>query len=134
MKIFIPRVPNTVTPNDLRAFSINILEKKFRIPFTDHPDIMSCDILRIRDVQLGLIEHHGLISIRPDSAGQWFIRNLKSHRLHNKLIYARRYFTRKDNRQISSHEHDRRRKHLEIGKVNVKNIYIEGLQQFAKTY
>ncbi len=134
MKIFIPRVPNTVTPNDLRSFSVNILEKKFRMPFTSHPDIMSCDILRIKDVQLGLIEHHGLISIRPNSAGQWFIRNLKNYRLHNKLIFAREYYSRRENSQIAAPGHDRRRKHLEIGKVNVRNIYVEGLQQFAKTY
>ncbi len=134
MKIFIPRVPDTVTPSDLREFSINILEKKFHIPFTSHPDIVSCDILRIRDVQLGLTEHHGLITIRPDSAGEWLIRNLTNHRLHNKLIYARKYHTRGNNRPVSSLQNDRRRKHLEIGKIMVKRISVKGLEQFAKSY
>jgi hypothetical protein len=134
MKIFIPRVPNSVTPNDLHAFSVNILEGKFHLPFTDHPDIVSCDVLRIKDVQLGLTEHHGLLSIRPDSAGHWFIRNVKNHRLHNKLIYAREYYSRKDNRGVSSQDNDRRRRHLEIGKLNVQNIYAKGLDQFARTY
>ncbi len=134
MKIFLPRVPNTVTPNDLRAFSANILESKFHMPFTDHPNILSCDILRIKDVQLGLTERHGIISIRPDSAGQWLIRKIKNRRLHNKLIYARQYYIRGDNRQALSPENDRRRKHLEIGKINVQNIHVEGLDQFSKTY
>jgi hypothetical protein len=134
MKIFIPRVPSTVTPNDLKAFSINILEGKFHLPFTDHPDIISCDVLRIKDVQLGLSEHHGLLSIRPDSAGQWFIRNIKNHRLHNKMIYAREYYSRRDNRGISSPDNDRRRKHLEIGKMDARKIYSQGLDQFSKMY
>lgn len=134
MKVFIPRVPNTVTPDDLIAFSAGILESKFHIPFTDHPDILTCDVLLIKDINLGLTEHHGLISIRPDSAGQWFIRNIKNHRLHNKLIFARKYHSRGNNKAISSPNDDRRRKHLEIGKIQVRKIYAQGLDQFSKTY
>lgn len=134
MKIFIPRIPNTVTPDDLRVFSANILEKKVHLPFTNHPSILSCDIILIKDVQLGLVEHHGLISVRPDAAGQWFIRNMKTHRLHNKLLYARQYYARKDRGLALLPENDRRRKHLEIGKLQVRDIYIEGLDQFARTY
>ena len=127
MKIFIPRVPKTVTPDDLRAFSANILEERFHIPFTSHPSILSCDILRIRDAQLGLTEHHGLISIRPDSAGQWFISNIKNNTLSNKTLYARQYHTRRDNRLNLLPDSDRRRRHLEIGKLNVRNVNFEGL-------
>jgi hypothetical protein len=127
MKIFIPRVPKTVTPDDLKAFSANILEERFHIPFTSHPNILSCDILRIRDAQLGLTEHHGLISIRPDSAGQWFISNIKNNTLSNKTLYARQYHTRRDNRLNLLPDGDRRRRHLEIAKVNVRNVNFEGL-------
>jgi hypothetical protein len=134
MKAIIPRVPNTVTPSDLMAFSAGVLESKLHIPFTDRPEILSCDVLRIKEVHLGLTEHHGLISIRPDAAGQWFIQNVKNFRLHNKLILARKYHSRGNNRAVSSPNGDRRRKHLEIGKVEVKKIYARGLDQFSKTY
>lgn len=127
MKIFIPRVPKTVTPDDLRVFSVNILEERFHIPFTSHPSILSCDILRIKDAQLGLTEHHGLISIRPDSAGQWFISNIKNSKLSNKPLYARQYHARRDNRWNLSPDNERRRKHLEIGKLNIRNVDFEGL-------
>jgi hypothetical protein len=127
MKIFIPRVPKTVSPDDLRAFSANILEERFHIPFTNHPSILSCDILRIRDAQLGLTEHHGLISIRPDSAGQWFISNIKNNTLSNKTLFARQYHTRRDNRLNLMPDSDRRRRHLEIAKLNVRNVNFEGL-------
>lgn len=127
MKIFIPRVPKTVTPDDLRAFSENILDERFHIPFTKHPNILSCDILRIRDAKLGLVEHHGLLSIRPETAGQWFINNITNRKLKSKPLYARQYHYRIDNRLNSSLEDDRRRKHLEIGKMNLRNIQFEGL-------
>jgi hypothetical protein len=126
MKIFIPRVPKTVSPDELRAFSLNILENRFHIPFTAHPSILSCDVLRIKDAQLGLTEHHGLISIRPDSAGQWFISNIKNNRLNSKLLFARQYHTRRSDRGDSIPENDRRRKHLEIGKLNIRSVYVEG--------
>jgi hypothetical protein len=109
------------------AFSDNILESRFHIPFTNHPDILSCDILLIKDSQLGLTEHHGIISIRPDSAGHWFIRNIRHHRLNSKQIFARQYHTRRDNCIDVYPNNDRRRKHLEIGKLNVRKTYIEGL-------
>ncbi len=134
MKIFIPRVPKTVTTSDLRKFSAEMLEKKFRIPFTSTPGIISCDILEIKDIRLGITEHHGLVSIRPDSAGLWFIHNLRNQRLHNKLLLARQYFVRKETKQGISPDGERRRNHLEIGKFNPKNVQVQGLEQFAQTH
>lgn len=134
MKIFIPRVPKTVTTSDLRQFSEEMLEKKLRIPFTSMPGILSCDILRIKDIQLGITEHHGVVSIRPDSAALWFINNLKKKRLHNKLLLARQYYARKDSMQSIFPEGERRRKHLEISKFTVQDIEIVGLEQFAQTH
>lgn len=134
MKIFIPRVPKTVTTNDLRQFSVEMLEKKFHLPFTAVPGIISCDILRIKDMKLGMTEHHGLVSIRPDSAGLWFIHNLKKKRLHNKLILARQYYVRKDTSLSTHPEEERRRKHLEVSKFNIEEVEIKGLEQFAQTH
>jgi hypothetical protein len=127
MKIFIPRVPKTVTPDDLRAFTANILDEKLHIPFTKHPNILSCDILRIRDAKLGLVEHHGLLSIRPETAGHWLINKITNRKLNSKPLYAREYHTRKDNRLNTSLEDERRRKHLEIAKINIRNVQFEGL-------
>jgi hypothetical protein len=134
MKIFIPRVPKTVTTDDLKEFSAEMLEKKFRVPFTTMPGIVSCDILRIKDIKLGITEHHGLVSIRPDSAGLWFIHNLKSSRLHNKLLLARQYYARKGAAQGITPEGERRRKHLEVSKFHMQEVEIHGLDQFAQTH
>ncbi len=134
MKIFIPRVPNTVSKNDLRKFTAELLKRRFRIPFTAQPGIASCEILQIKDVQLGITEHHGLISIQPDSAGQWFIQHMKNQRLHQKLIFGREYFSRADRGQTKFSEGDRRRKHLTIEKVSPINVQVEGMDQFAQTY
>jgi len=134
MKIFIPRVPNTVSVNELRKFSAGLLEKRFHIPFTPHPGLTSCDILLIKDVQLGMTEHHGVISIWPDSAGKWFIQNLKSQRLHNKLLLGREYYSRTHQNKVIPPENDRRRKHLEIGKLGPHGIYAEGMDQFVQSH
>ncbi len=134
MKIFIPRVPNTVTTNDLRRFSAELLKQRLHIPFTAHPGVTSCEILQIKDVQLGITEHHGLISILPEPAGQWFILHLKDQRLHHKLLFGREYFARADRGQIISPDGDRRRKQLEIGKLNPMNVQVEGMDQFVQTH
>jgi hypothetical protein len=134
MKIFIPRVPKTVTPDDLMRFSAEMLEKKFRLPFTTTPGIISCEVLRIKDKKLGLTEHHGLVAIHPNSAGMWFIQNLKKKRLHSKLLLARQYYARKDTLHSVSAEEERRRRHLEISKFDLQNVVIQGLEQFAQTH
>lgn len=134
MKIFIPRVPNTVNINDLMNFSTGLLNRKLHLPFTRMPDIMSCDILLIKDMQLGITEHHGLISIWPDPAGQWFIQHIKNQRLHHKLLYGREYFSRIGRSKTPPPENDRRRRYLEIGKMDAERIHIEGMDQFAQTH
>ncbi len=134
MKIFIPRVPNTVSVNDLRKFSAELLKKRFHIPFTPHPGLTSCDILQIKDVQIGITEHHGIISVWPDSAGTWFIQHLKSKRLHHKLLFGREYYSRTHQNQAVSPKSDRRRKHLEIEKLDPHQIHVEGMDQFVQTH
>lgn len=134
MKIFIPRVPNTVTAGDLHKFSSGLLKKRLHIPFTSQPGITSCDILQIKDMQLGITEHHGLISIYPDSAGKWFIQHLKNQRLHHKLLFGREYFSRMGSGKMISPENERRRRHLEIEKVDSPNVHVEGMDQFVQTH
>jgi len=134
MKIFIPRVPNTVSANELRKFTSGLLKTRFHIPFTTQPGITSCDILQIKDMQLGITEHHGLISIWPDSAGQWFIQHLKNQRLHHKLLFGREYVSRIDRSESVPPEDERRRKHLEIEKLDTINIHVEGMDQFVQTH
>jgi hypothetical protein len=134
MKIFIPRVPNTVSVNDLRRFASGVLKKRFHIPFTSQPGITSCDILQIKDMQLGITEHHGLISIWPDAAGQWFIQHLKNQRLHHKLLFGREYYSRSDRSTMVPAEDERRRRHLEIEKLDATNINVEGMDQFVQTH
>ncbi|MCP3669931.1 MAG: hypothetical protein GY814_05770 [Gammaproteobacteria bacterium] len=104
------------------------------IPFTAQPGILSCEILQIKDVQLGITEHHGLVSIQPSSAGQWFIQHLRSQRLHNKLMLGREYFARTGGVKAQFSEGDRRRKHLQIEKVGQINVQAKGMEQFVQTY
>ena len=134
MKIFIPRLPTTVSVNELRQLAGNLLDKKLHLPFTTRPSIVSCDILCMRDNTTGVVEHHGVISIRPDSAGRWFLNHFRNQHIHKKMILAREYIERESTGQPIRPENDLRRKQLTIEKYDVHRIKTAGLKQFVKSH
>ncbi|MES9845848.1 MAG: hypothetical protein ABW162_04465 [Candidatus Sedimenticola sp. PURPLELP] len=129
MKIIIPRIPNATTRHELRKFVLEILAHKLKIPFTTQPELISVDIMCIRDAQ-GLEEHHGLVVIRPDSGGEWLIKHIKGQHLHRKLVAARQFVARTSRKQVFTVEDDRRRDALEVSRVNEPQVAAEGIDQF----
>ncbi|MBL4783667.1 MAG: hypothetical protein JKX92_15650 [Porticoccaceae bacterium] len=120
MDVFLPRLSDLVTQNELHRAVSKVLSKKFRIPLTSAPKLLKCSILEIADTQ-GVIEYHGLLAIQPDSAAKWFIRHSRNHKLHGKRLLSREYFVRILDRRSPGREHpdgDRRRPSLEIKRVD----------------
>lgn len=133
MKIFIPRIPKTTTKNELRKLVSNQLAKKIQLPFTEKPAINSCEILCIEDAQ-GVVDHHGLLSISPESAGLWLIKNFRNQRLHNKLVFAREYVERGQGKNNFSKVDDRRRPNLKIDKMERPTVNLHAMGDFARTH
>ncbi|MET0118670.1 MAG: hypothetical protein ABW090_14710 [Sedimenticola sp.] len=129
MKIIIPRIPTATTRHELRKFVLDVLGKKLKIPFTTQPELVSVDIMCIRDAS-GSMEHHGLIVIRPNAGGEWFIKHVKGQHLHRKMVAARQYFERTQHKQVFSAEDDRRRESLEVSRINEPQVAAEGMDQF----
>ena len=133
MRIIIPRLPALTTTGDLRRFVTELLAKKRRLPFTSPPELEKCGIIAIVDQQ-GIPEYHGLLSIEPDKAGQWFISNIKGQRLREKLVMARPFVERTKSGQKPRPEQERRRPNLTVKVRQERKIKLEGLPQFAQEY
>ena len=133
MRIIIPRLPALTTTGDLRNFATNLLAKKRRLPFTSPPEIAKCGIIAIVDQQ-GVPEYHGLLSIEPEKAGEWFISNIKGHRLREKLVLARPFVERSKNGRKPRPEQERRRPNLTVKVRQERKIKLEGLPQFAQEH
>lgn len=130
MKVFIPRIPASTTKNQLWQFCQGILDKKLRLPFIEAPRMLSCDVVSIKD-QRGSVDNHGIVSIVPDKAAEWFITQIKKHTLNGKKVFAREY---KERSQASSQPpaSERRRPQLKIEKVREQKIVVEALESFQK--
>jgi len=132
VRVLLPRIPATVTKNQLRQFAARVLDSKFSLPFTAKPSLGDCEILQITD-QHAIAEHHGLISISPESAAHWFIKNVRGKMLANKRILAREYLDRKGNKDDFSAENDRRNPLASVEKIDEQRVEVEGLEQFRRT-
>jgi hypothetical protein len=90
MKILVPRITNATTQNDLREFANRVLHKWLRWPFSEHPVIVSCQILLIKD-SVGVTERHGLLEVKPDDAALKVIRKLNGGYLRGKRVGVTHY-------------------------------------------
>lgn len=90
MKILIPRITDATTRKDLREFANRVLQKWFRLPFSDHPTITSCQILAISN-SMGVTQRHGLLDVSPDDAAAKIIRTLNGAFLRGKRVGVRQY-------------------------------------------
>lgn len=116
MKIFIPRVPKNTTNSELEALVAQVLEKKFRLPFTERPGIDSCHVLEFKDAD-GFAEYHGLVSVFPDEAGIWLLNHFQEQRLGDRPVYVRQFMDRRHLSRGIRPEDERRRNNLKITKA-----------------
>jgi hypothetical protein len=90
MKLIIPRITDSTTPKDLRAFANRVLEKIFRLPFSAQPRIVACRVLSVTD-RAGVTQRHGMISVTPDDAALRIVRKLNGTYLKGKRVGVKRY-------------------------------------------
>jgi hypothetical protein len=90
MKLIIPRITDSTTRKDLRDFIELVLERLFRFPFSARPRIVSCRILSITD-RVGMIQHHGMLSVTPDDAALRIIKKLNGKYLKGKRVGVKQY-------------------------------------------
>ena len=132
MKIFIRRIQGSTTKHQLCQFTQGILDRKLKLPFTESPSLVECEIITIKD-RNGIMDYHGLVTITPDSAGEWFIKKSRSQTLNGRRIFAREYKERTNDPSVTVTE-ERRRSDLEVETVKEQKIAVEGLTQFSKEY
>jgi len=90
MNIIIQRITDSTTRKDLKGFANRILERWFRLPFSSHPQIVSCRILSVTN-SMGVIQRHGLINVTPNDAALNIIRKLNGAYLKDKRVCVKQY-------------------------------------------
>jgi RNA recognition motif-containing protein len=90
MKLIIPRITDSTSARDLRAFANQVLEKIFRLPFSATPRILSCSVVFVTD-RSGVSQRHGLINVTSDDAALRIIRKLNGKYLKGKRVGVKRY-------------------------------------------
>lgn len=136
MNIFLSRLSPNTTLSELEKTAHSLLSKKIHIPFTEPATLRNCKIMKIKDAHGG-VEFHGLLNIKPASAGKWFIKSCRSKKIHNKPLLPHQYITRNSAWQPNYHsEADHRRPSLTIRYItkNSPPLITEGLDSFRREY
>ncbi len=129
MKIIIPRIPNSATKSDLQRFVMAGLKRRFRLAFLTKPQIVDCDVVRVKD-ERGSAERHGIVTVVPDRAGDTLAKSLHGMRLNGKRLAARPFVNRKHKPIRFDPERNRRRPNLSIERELLAET--EGYDQFAR--
>lgn len=121
MDVFLSRLPDKTTLSELENTCLSLLSKKFRLPFTKSPELISCRIMEIRDKH-DRSEYHGLIHIKPDDVATWFIKNCRGSKIHGKRLLAHQYKIRDSSwKPDYFNEADHRRPSLKTCYINIKS-------------
>ena len=125
MRVFVRRIPPGTTRKDLIRFVDGALSGRFRLPLLPAPEIRSCKIMEIHDLDIGTTERHGLLSVLPDKAARKVIRRLNGRALNRKKVLVREYRRRSRNNAKGVAFEEKRRRNLSIGEP--ERVRIEGL-------
>ncbi len=133
MNIIVLRIPDTTTHKEFKQLITDLLAKRVHIPFTDYPEVTHCGILSLKDNQ-GIIEHHGLVAVIPDQAGEWLLNHFKGQHIHNKLVFAKEYIIRSSQDSDIEPQDDRRRVLAKVDKLEEVQFDTRGLEIFLNEH
>lgn len=99
--------------------------------FFAKPQILDCEILRLRDAT-GAVERHGIVSVFPEKSAHALVRAIHGMRLNGKRVAARAYRERQSQRigVMPAPAFERRRPNLRVD--NESDPVVEGYLGFAK--
>jgi len=129
----IPRLPATVTRNELAHLASETLGKRLHLPFTERAAVTACRIVKTEDGR-GIAEHHGIVEVTPDRAGRWLIKRLTGKEFEGKRILARQFVDRGPDDPGFEGENDRRRPGLKVNTLMSSHTKTEGVEQFSRTH
>ncbi|CAK0747300.1 hypothetical protein CCP4SC76_1800010 [Gammaproteobacteria bacterium] len=143
MKILVKNIPADTTERSLIEFVLTPFSKKNLFSFRTRPDsaeVMSCEILRVTDVDSNKVEYHGVLCVRPDDAAIQLIRKLNGQLLWNQRVQVRRFHDRSPSdkrwREMTPREfrnlENRRRPRVMVEKVD--QVSTKGFKHLARSH
>lgn len=144
MKIFI----RDISPRTERGALYSFVNKAMRGPwykgFASTGEIDSCEIIRIKDMETGAIEYHGVVEISPGKIGWEVISLLNGTSFMGRTVQVRKWFDRTgdvDRRvplatsaQRGYERRKRKDRRREITETNLSGMSVSGVKGFNRTH
>ena len=145
MKIFIRNVPCSTSQHTLRRFAEQLISPRWYTPFAVKGRVVSCVVQKIKDLDSGEIQYHGLLEIQPFKAAQLAMEKLNGekftgHRIEARQWHIRSYLAdRRDWYRENSSNAPSERRILERRRPNLiieshTPIHVEAVKGFNRQY
>ena len=131
MIMFIRNIPGTVSHTELCEFLSDGLRHLWGIPLLKKEKVETCDIMRIKDLDMDRVEYHGLAFVANEKTAGALIRQLNRGALAGEKMEVRKYRARSRDRdrrrQLSPTQNraivDRRRKERRRPNLLIETLY-----------
>ncbi len=94
MKIFIRSAGEAFDRASLERFARAGLRGPWYMAFRARGDLVACRIVRVMDQSGRRVDYHGLLDVKPTSAGWDLIKRLDGKRLDGRPVRVRKWFDR----------------------------------------
>lgn len=145
LKVLIKDVKATTKRKDLVSFFSKAIKGPWYKGFASKGDIISCDLISIKDLENGHISHHGLAEITPCKLAWEVVSQLNGKEFLGQTVMVRKWHERTgmgDRRvplpveRVMGHErrknHNDRRGNKEIRSET--SLSVRGVKEFARSY
>lgn len=145
MKILVRDIPAITKRKDLLNFVTKAMKGPWYKGFASRGDVTYCEILRIKDLEDGHANYHGILDIVPSKLAWEVIGMLNGSEFMGKAVLVRKWHDRTgsgDRRMPlavgAQHGYERRksdtdrRRNVEVR--NVTGLDVKGLKGFSRTH
>ena len=129
MKVIALRIPRDTSESEIRKVFEEYLSRKFRLPFTQKPEVRSVKIIEHEDPQQ-VKDFYGVVEVYPATACCWLLGHYQNLPVHGKRVFFREYFERRQHKQLDAFVDKR----LGAKVHEVQHARVEGLANVRRKY
>jgi hypothetical protein len=94
VKILFRNVSHLTTARELQEFAGRVIAPRWYLPFAPSGRIRNCSVVKIKDLDNGEVEFHGILDIHPVKAAHWVMRKLNHETFHRRSVEVRKWHSR----------------------------------------
>jgi len=144
MKIFIRDIPPTTERKALSTFINKAMRGPWYKGFAATGNLDECEIIRVKDLEKGTVEYHGIVDVTPSKIAWELISRLNGALFMGRAVQVRKWFNRtgSSDRRLplaagAQHGYERRKyrdRRRDVEVSNLTGMKVTAVKGFHRTH